>query len=114
MAPDEMTITVIQGRGTAYYTPLEQYGAMTVTPPPRTDLYAFAATLYHLMTNTPPARSEIPLPGTWRPPSAARDQPCDSCARRAGLAVALALHPDERLRTPLPFVMRSSLARWHP
>ncbi len=26
LVPDEMTITVIQGRGTALYTPLEQYG----------------------------------------------------------------------------------------
>ncbi|MFN3492441.1 MAG: serine/threonine protein kinase, partial [Anaerolineales bacterium] len=26
MAPDEVTITVIQGQGTALYTPLEQYG----------------------------------------------------------------------------------------
>jgi serine/threonine-protein kinase len=55
MVPDEMTITVIQGRGTALYTPLEQYGADTGHTDPRSDIYAFAATLYHLLTGHPPA-----------------------------------------------------------
>jgi serine/threonine-protein kinase len=55
MAPDEMTITVIQGRGTAHYTPLEQYGGDTGHTDPRSDIYSFGATLYHLLTNTPPA-----------------------------------------------------------
>jgi eukaryotic-like serine/threonine-protein kinase len=34
LASNEMTITVLQGRGTALYTPLEQYGGTPVTPMP--------------------------------------------------------------------------------
>jgi serine/threonine protein kinase len=31
LAPEEITITIIQGQGTALYTPLEQYGGSDVT-----------------------------------------------------------------------------------
>jgi serine/threonine-protein kinase len=96
MAPDEMTITVIQGRGTAYYTPLEQYGGDDGHTTPRTDLYAFAATLYHLLTNTPPAEAKFRFlqPGALRPPRAI-NHAIPMRVERA-LLWALALHPDER------------------
>src|SRR5690606_34379560 len=55
MAPDEVTITVIQGQGTALYTPLEQYGGDDTHTDPRADIFSFGATLYHLLTNEPPA-----------------------------------------------------------
>jgi serine/threonine-protein kinase len=58
MVPDEMTVTVIQGRGTATYTPLEQYGGDTGHTDPRSDVYAFGATLYHLLTNLPPLEAK--------------------------------------------------------
>ena len=51
---DDATITIVQGRGTAQYTPLEQYGGDTGHTDARSDVYAFGATLYHLLTNTPP------------------------------------------------------------
>ena len=54
LAPGEGTITIIQGQGTAYYTPLEQYGGDSTHTDVRSDIYAFGATLYHLFTNTPP------------------------------------------------------------
>lgn len=43
----------IRGMGTASYAPPEQYGGGRNTDQ-RTDLYALAATLYHLLTGTPP------------------------------------------------------------
>ena len=58
LVPDEVTVTVIQGRGTALYTPLEQYGGDAGHTDARTDIYAFGATLYHLLTNTPPAEAK--------------------------------------------------------
>jgi len=48
MAPDEVTITVIHGQGTALYTPLEQYGGDDTHTDPRADIFSFGATLYHL------------------------------------------------------------------
>jgi len=55
LAPEEVTITIIQGQGTALYTPLEQYGGSDVHTDIRSDIYAFGATLYHLLTNESPA-----------------------------------------------------------
>jgi len=96
MAPDEMTITVIQGRGTAYYTPLEQYGGDDGHTTPRTDLYAFAATLYHLLTNTPPAEAKFRFlqPNALRAPRELNH--AIPIRVECALLWALALHPDER------------------
>ena len=55
LAPEEVTITIIQGQGTALYTPLEQYGGSDAHTDIRSDIYAFGATLYHLLTNKSPA-----------------------------------------------------------
>src|SRR5258708_20858766 len=58
LASDERTVTVIQGLGTAYYTPLEQYGGDSGHTDARTDIYSFGATPYHLLTNEPPAEAK--------------------------------------------------------
>jgi len=56
LAPgDDRTITVLQGRGTAAYTPLEQYGGDVGHTDVRSDIYSYGATLYHLLTNQAPA-----------------------------------------------------------
>ncbi len=55
LAPGEVTVTILQGQGTAQYTPLEQYGGDSAHTDVRSDIYSFAATLYHLLTNEPPA-----------------------------------------------------------
>ena len=70
LIPDEITVTVIQGRGTATYTPLEQYGGDTGHTDARSDLYAFSATLYHLLTNQPPleAKQRFLRPHGLKPP----------------------------------------------
>ena len=49
------TVTVVQGQGTAAYTPLEQYGGDDAHTDIRSDVYALGATLYHLLTNRSPA-----------------------------------------------------------
>ncbi len=96
LAPDEVTITVIQGQGTALYTPLEQYGGDSAHTDARSDIYAFGATLYHLLTNEPPAEARIRFldPERLTPPRALNP----SLSLRAERAVlrAMSLHPDER------------------
>ncbi len=70
MATDNSsTITVIQGRGTAYYTPLEQYGAESEHTNAKSDIYALGATLYHLLSGSPPpeAKERFLNPAVMRP-----------------------------------------------
>jgi serine/threonine-protein kinase len=96
MLPDEMTVTVIQGRGTALYTPLEQYGGDTGHTEPRSDLYSLGATLYHLLTNQPPAEAKERFlrPESLDPPR--RLNPAIEPEVERALLWALALHPDQR------------------
>jgi serine/threonine protein kinase len=99
LVPDEMTITVIQGRGTALYTPLEQYGGDGLHTDIRSDIYALGCTLYHLLTNTPPldARQRflhpesLPLPRQLNPAISSRTE--------KAILWAMELHPDDRPET---------------
>jgi serine/threonine-protein kinase len=96
MAPDEMTITVIQGRGTALYTPLEQYGGDAGHTDPRSDIYAFSATLYHLLTNYPPIEAKQRF---LQPDSLRRIRDFNPAIKKhveEAIFWGMALHPDER------------------
>ncbi len=96
MNTGDATITVIQGKGTALYTPLEQYGADAGHTDARSDIYAFAATLYHLLTNEPPpsARERFLRPHALRPPR--QINPSLPVRVEEALLWGLRLHPDER------------------
>ena len=96
MAPEEVTITVIQGQGTALYTPIEQYGGDEAHTDVRADIYAFGATLYHLLTNEPPvdARKRFLQPSSLRPPR--EFNPALSERTEQAILWAMALHPDDR------------------
>jgi serine/threonine-protein kinase len=96
MASEEMTITILQGRGTALYTPLEQYGGDTGHTDVRSDIYAFGATLYHLLTNSAPveARERFLRPESLIPPR--QINPAISGRTERTILWALKLHPDER------------------
>ena len=103
LAPDDRTITVIQGRGTALYTPLEQYGGETGHTDGRSDLYSLGATLYHLMTNQPPAEAKQRF---LDPYSLPRIQAiCPEISKQSAQAIewAMELHPDDRPATVAEF-----------
>lgn len=96
LVPDELTITVIQGRGTALYTPLEQYGGDSGHTDKRSDIYAFGATFYHLLTNTPPpeAKQRFLVPESLLPPR--KINPAIPRSLERVILSAMALHPDGR------------------
>ncbi len=97
MTPDDSrTVTVVQGRGTAQYTPLEQYGGDTGHTDTRSDVYALGATFYELLTLQAPVDARqrflqpasLPLPRTINPAITATTE-------RAIMA-AMSMHPDNR------------------
>lgn len=103
LAPEEVTITIIQGQGTALYTPLEQYGGSDVHTDIRSDIYSFGATLYHLLTNESPAdaRKRFLSPESLLP----LRQINPSLTQRTDKAImwAMSMHPDERPHTIYDF-----------
>jgi eukaryotic-like serine/threonine-protein kinase len=113
LASEEVTITVVQGRGTAVYTPLEQYGGDAGHTDVRSDIFSFGATLYHLLTNQAPleARDRFLNPGLLIPP---RDlNPSISPRTERAILWAMSLHPEERPQNILEF-RQALLGDWNP
>jgi serine/threonine-protein kinase len=95
-APGEVTITIVQGQGTAIYTPLEQYGGDQGHTDVRSDVFSMGATLYHLLTNNAPtdARQRFLHPDSLKPPRSINHD--ISSRTEKCLLWAMNLHPDER------------------
>ena len=93
---DSRTVTVVQGRGTVAYTPLEQYGGDTGHTDIRSDIYSVGATLYHLLASNPPqdAKERFLKSGLLDP--LRQLNPAISTRTERAVFQALAMHPDER------------------
>jgi serine/threonine-protein kinase len=113
LASDEVTITILQGRGTALYTPLEQYGGDTGHTDARSDVYALGATLYHLLTNTRPveARELFLHPESLIPPR--HINPEISPRTERAVLWAMSLHPEDRPQSVDEF-RNALLGEWNP
>jgi len=113
LASNEVTITVVQGRGTAIYTPLEQYGGDAGHTDARSDIFSFGATLYHLLTNQAPneARDRFLNPGMLTPPR--EINPSISPRTERAILWAMSLHPDERPQNVEEF-RQAILGDWNP
>jgi len=113
LASEEMTITILQGRGTALYTPLEQYGGDTGHTDARSDIYAFGATLYHLLSNTAPveARERFLHPDSLVP--LRQINPEVNPRTERAILWAMSLHPDDRPQTVNDF-RQALLGNWTP
>lgn len=96
---DSRTVTVVQGRGTVAYTPLEQYGSDTGSTDNRSDIYALGATLYHLLCGQPPAdaKQRFLRPGLLTPMR--QINPNVSPRVERAIFRALSMHPNERPST---------------
>lgn len=96
LAPGEITVTILQGQGTAIYTPLEQYGGDSGHTDARSDIYSFGATLYHLLTNQAPpeSRERFINPGIFHSPCVLN--PKLSIRTERAIIWAMELHPDDR------------------
>ncbi len=100
---DSRTITVLQGRGTAAYTPLEQYGEDDTHTDARSDIYSLGATLYHLLTNQAPAEAKQRFlrPAALVPMRELN--PAVTEQAETAIMQAIAMHPDDRPPTVAEF-----------
>jgi serine/threonine-protein kinase len=98
-APGEVTISILHARGTALYTPLEQYGGDSSHTDTRSDIYSFGTTLYHILTNTPPldARERFLHPEGLIAPR--QLNPSISARTDRAILWAMGLHPTDRPQT---------------
>jgi serine/threonine-protein kinase len=97
MAPDDnRTITVLQGRGTVQYTPLEQYGGDTGHTDVRSDIYSVGATLYQLLTAQAPLEAKQRFLKPDAMPTIQTLNPQVPAHVENAIARAMAMHPDDR------------------
>ena len=113
LASGETTITVVQGQGSAFYTPLEQYGGDAGHTDVRSDVYSFGATLYHLLSQQPPSEARMRFLQSESLELLRELNPNISPRTERAIQLAMNLHPDQRLQTVEEF-RQALLGSWDP
>lgn len=95
---DNRTVTVLQGRATIQYAPLEQIGGDSGYTDGRADIYSLGATLFHLLTNEPPPDAKTRYIRTKNQVSLSLKEinPDVSSQTEQAILHALGLHPEDR------------------
>jgi serine/threonine-protein kinase len=93
---DPTTLTSLHGVGSLPYTPLEQYIEQIGHTDPRSDLYALAATLYHLLTGELPPSAQARFLDSQALIPPGRINPAVTPGLEAAILGAMALHPHDR------------------
>lgn len=104
MLPEsQQTITVVQGRGTLAYTPLEQFGGDGGYTEPSADIYSLGATLYHLLAGKAPpdARSRFLEAGKLQ--TLRQQDKAISTRTETAIFHALTMHPSQRTSSAAAF-----------
>ena len=97
MAPDDnRTVTVLQGKGTVQYTPLEQYGGDAGHTDVRSDIYSLGATFFHLLTLQSPPEAKERFLTQQRDLSLREYNPNITLKTEQAILHAMAMHPDDR------------------
>lgn len=109
----EKTITVVQGHGSAYYTPLEQYGGDTGHTDSRSDVYSLGATLFHLLTNKAPVEARERFLDMGREVSLRQFNNRISPRTERAILIAMNIHPDDRFQSIEEF-KEALLGDWEP
>lgn len=109
----EKTITVVHGHGSAYYTPLEQYGGDTGHTDPRSDVYSFGATLYHLVTNKAPLEARQRFLDPYGELPIKEFNKNISPRTEVAINMAMKVHPDDRIQSVEEF-NEALLGEWNP
>ena len=109
----EKTITVVHGHGSAYYTPLEQYGGDTGHTDPRSDVYSLGATLYHLLTNKAPKEARERFLEQTSEMTMKEFNKNISPRTEKAIGLAMKVHPDERIQSVKEF-RDALMGDWNP
>jgi serine/threonine-protein kinase len=103
LVDDMRTITVIQGQGTALYTPMEQYAGEYDRTDSRSDIYALGATLFTLLTGSPPASAKERFLNAGALKAPAEINPELSKVVSDAIIWSLEMHPDKRPDSAITF-----------
>jgi serine/threonine-protein kinase len=110
--PRTLTGAGLRGLGSLPYAALEQYAGSRLSPDPRSDIYSLGATLYHLVTNQPPASAHDRFldPASLTPP----DKINHSLPAEVTAAVMAAMQPHPKDRPQSVRSWRASLPKGMP